>query len=205
MVVVELFMKLAKFSKIKSIKEIQKYKLPHPKTIFIFNFRKQKKEIDEFLKNKENITIRTDKKGDTDFCPHILRCPKNKAKPFIKKVTGKGYAAILQEYLPIRKNRILSGNILILKNHILMELMGVGPLTWLNREGRMEEQIKFRKDNLKEVEHLGKRLVGKKKLVNIVKMVKNMPPYKILEFTLRLEGPFFWQIKEDKTAKVLES
>ena len=86
MAVAELSMKSAEFQKIKSIKEIQKYKLPYPKTIFIFNFRKQKKEIDKFLKNKENITIRTDKKGKTDFCPHILRCPKNKAKPFIKKI-----------------------------------------------------------------------------------------------------------------------
>jgi len=198
-------MQLKGFKKIEGIKELQTYNLPIPDTIFIFNFKKQEKEIDKFLKNKENITIRTDKRGNTDFCPHILRCPKSKAKPFIKKITAKGYATILQEYLPIRKNRILSGNILILKNHILMELMGVGPLTWLNREGRVEEQIKFRKDNLKEVEHLGKRLVRKKKLVNIVKMVKNIPPYKVLEFTLRLEGPFFWQIKEDKTAKLLES
>ena len=198
-------MQLKGFKKIGGIKELQIHNLPIPDTIFIFNSRKQEKEIDKFLKNKENITIRTDKRGNTDFCPHILRCPKNEAKPFIKKITAKGYAAILQEYLPIRKNRILSGNILILKNHILMELMGVGPLTWLNREGRVEEQIKLRKGNLKEVEHLGKRLVEKKKLVNIVKMVKNIPPYKILEFTLRLGGPFFWQIKEDKTAKVLES
>ena len=198
-------MKSAEFLKIKSIKEIQKYKLPCPETIFVFNFKRQEKEIDKFLKNKENITIRTDKKGKTDFCPHILRCSKNKAKPFIKEITAKGYAAILQQYLPIRKNRILSGNILILKNHILMELMGVGPLTWLNREGRMEEQVKFRKNNLREVEHSGKKLVGRKKLVNIVKMVRNIPPYKILEFTLRSEGPFFWQIKEDKTSKLLES
>jgi len=198
-------MKLAELPKIKSIKEIQKYKLPHPETIFIFNFKKQEKEIDKFSKNKENITIRTEKKGDTDFCPHFLRCPRNKVKPFVKKITSEGYVAILQKYLPIRKNRILSGNVLILKNHILMELMGVGPLTWLNREGRIEEQIKFKKDNLKEVEHSGKRLVNKKRLVNILKMVKNIPPYRILEFTLLSEGPFFWQIKEDKTAKKLES
>jgi len=197
-------MKLDGFKKIESIKKLQKYNLPIPETIFIFNLKKQEKEIEKFLKNKEIVTIRSDKKGSTDFCPHNLRCPKNKVKPFIKKITKNGYAVILQKYLPIRKNRILSGNILILKNHILMELMGVGPLTWLNREGKIKEQIKFKKDNLNEMEQSGKKLVKKKKLINIARLVKNIPPYNILEFTLLSEGPFFWQIKEDKTAKQLD-
>lgn len=192
------------FKKIESIKKLQRYNLPIPETIFIFNFGKQEKEIEKFLKDKEFITIRSDKKGGADFCPCSLRCPRNKAKSFIKEVIRKGYAAILQRYIPIRKNRILSGNILILKNHILMELMGVGPLTWLNRKGKLEEQVRFRKDNLYKLERWGKKLVEKKKLINIVKLVKNIPPYKILEFTLISEGPFFWQIKEDKTAKQLE-
>ncbi len=192
------------FKKIESIKKLQRYNLPIPETIFIFNFGKQEKEIEKFLKDKEFITIRSDKKGGADFCPCSLRCPRNKAKSFIKEVIRKGYAAILQRYIPIRKNRILSGNILILKNHILMELMGVGPLTWLNRKGKLEERVRLRKDNLYKLERWGKKLVEKKKLINIVKLVKNIPPYKILEFTLISEGPFFWQIKEDRTAKQLE-
>jgi hypothetical protein len=197
-------MKLEGLKKIEGIKKLQKYNLPMPETIFIFNFKKQEKEIEKFLENKKIITIRSDKKGNTDFCPNDLRCPKNKTKAFIKKITKNGYAVILQEYLPIRKNRIFSGNILVLKNHIIMELMGVGPLTWLNREGKMKEQIKFKKDNLRELEHSGRKLVRKKKLINIAKLVKNIPPYKILEFTLLLKGPFFWQIKEDKTSKRLD-
>lgn len=192
------------FKKIEGIKKLQKYNLPIPETIFIFDFKKQEKEIEKFLKDKEFITIRSDKKGSTDFCPCSLRCPRNKAKIFIKEIIRKGYTAILQRYIPIRKNRILSGNILILKNNILMELMGVGPLTWLNRKGKLDEQIRFRKDNLHELEHRGKKLAEKRKLINIAKLVKNIPPYKILEFTLISEGPFFWQIKEDRTAKRLD-
>ena len=190
--------------KIESIKALQKYNLPTPETIFIFDFEKQKKEIEDFLKKKKFITVRSDKKGGTDFCPHNLRCPRNQAKPFIKGIVKKGYAAILQRYIPIKKNRILSGNILVLKNHLLMELMGVGPLTWLNREGQMGERIKFTKSNLKEVEHSGRALAKKNKLISIAKLVKNVPPYKILEFTLTRDSPFFWQIKDDKTTRRLE-
>lgn len=198
-------MKLAEFPKIKSIKEIRKYDLPYPETIFVFNFNRQEREIDDFLKNKEFVDIRTDTRRKTDFCPSSLRYPKSKAKAFIKKVTKKGYAAILAEYVPIRKGRVASGNILVLKNHLLVELIGKGPLTLLNRRGRLAEQIKFRKDNLKEVEHSGKRLIKRKKLLNIVRMAKNLPHYKILEFTLLSKGLFFWHIREDKTAKILES
>lgn len=198
-------MKFEGFKKIESIRKLQKYKLPTPETIFIFDFKKQEKEIDDFLKGKEFITVRSDKKGRTDFCPCDLRCPRSRAKAFIGKIIGKGYAAILQRYIPIRKNRLLSGNILVLKNEILLELMGSGPLTLLNRKGKLEEQIRLKKDKFYEISHQGRRLIGKKNLINLAKLVRNVPPYTILEFTLVKEGPFFWQIKEDKTAKLLEN
>jgi len=193
------------FSKIESIKELERYGLPFPETIFVFDFKKQEAEIDDFLKDKGFITVRSDKPGETDFCPHWLRCPRPKAKEFVKKVMGRGYAAILQYYLPIKKNRILSGNILTLENHIVMELMGVGPLTELNREGEMAEQIKFAKSDLKEIKHFGKRLIPARELAKIAALAKNIPPYRILEFTLRKEGVFFWQIRHDLTAKILDS
>lgn len=197
-------MKSSKYLKIDSIREIQRYKLPHPETVFIFNFKKQEKDIDKFLKGKEFVTIRTDKKGKTDFCPHSLRCRKSKVKQFVKDVLKKGYAVILQAYLPIRKGRILSGNISIFKNYILLELMGVGPLTWLNRQGKMEEQVKFDRKNLKKLAHFGKKLAKDDILLKIVKLVRNIPSYKILEFTLRKEGVYFWQIKDDKTLKLIK-
>ena len=194
--------KLNEFKKIKGIKYLKKYNLPIPETIFIFDFKKQEKEIDDFLKNRRIVTIRSDKKGKTDFCPHNLRCERSKAKNLIKKLISRGYAVILQRYIPIRRDRV-SGNILALKNHILIELMGTGPLTWLNRDGRVEEQIKVENDSFKKVGHLGKRLVTKKELTIILRAVKNVPPYKILEFTLRPEGIYFWQIRDDRTARNL--
>lgn len=195
--------KLDKFKKIKGIKEVKRYGLSSPKTIFIFDFKKQEREIDNFLKNREYVSVRSDSKSGPDFCPHNLKCPKDKAKALIKELNLKNYAVILQEHIPWRGDKA-SGNILILKKHILVELMGEGPLAWLNRDGKIEEWIKFKKDDLREIEHLGKRLMEKKELVNILKMVKDLPPYKIIEFTLRPEGLYFWQIRDDKTAKKLE-
>ncbi len=195
-------MKLDGFKKIESIKKLQKYKLPITQTIFIFDFKKQEKEIDDFLKNKRIVTIRSDKIGSTDFCPLSIGCPRNKAKTLIKKINSKGYAVILQQYVPVRSKA--SGNILILKKHILVELMGTGALSLMNREGEIEEQIKFRKKDLTEVSHFGKRLIRKRELINILKMVKKMPVYNLIEFTLRNNGLYFWQIREDKTAGQLE-
>ena len=195
-------MKFDGFKKIESIKKLQNYNLPIPETIFIFNFKKQEKEIEKFLKNKKIVTIRSDKKGSTDFCPLIIGCQKNKAKSLIKKINSKGYVVILQQYVPVRSR--VSGNILILKKHILAELMGTGALSLMNREGKIEEQIKFKKKDLTEVSHFGKQLIKKRDLTNILKMVKKIPVYHLVEFTLRRDGLYFWQIKEDKTAKQLE-
>jgi len=189
------------FKKIEGIKILQKYNLPQPKTIFIFDFKKQEKEIDDFLKNKRIVTIRSDKRGKTDFCPLNIGSPQNKVKQQIKKLIPKGYVVILQEYIPVRSR--VSGNILILKNHILVELMGTGSLSLLNRDGKVEEQVKLEKGNFKEVEHFGKRLISKKELVKILKLVKRVPTYKLLEFTLRSKGLYFWQMRDDKTAKEL--
>ena len=195
-------MKFDGFKKIESIKKLQRYNLPIPETIFIFNFKKQEKEIEKFLKNKKIVTIRSDKKGSTDFCPLIIGCQKNKAKSLIKEISSKGYAVILQQYVPVRSR--VSGNILILKKHILAELMGTGALSLMNREGKIEEQIKFKKKDLTEVSHFGKQLIKKRDLTNILKMVKKIPVYHLIEFTLRRDELYFWQIKEDKTAKQLE-
>ncbi len=195
--------RIGKFKKIEGVKEIKKYGLPMAETIFIFNFEKQEKEIDAFLKSKKIVTIRSDKSGGADFCPCWLGCPKNKAKPIIKQLIGKGYAVLLQKYVPIMKE-IFSGNTLILKKHILMELMKEGPLVWLNRDGLVEEQIKFRKRDLKEMKHFGKRITKKKDLNKVLKMINHLPSFKIVEFTLRPEGLYFWQMRDDKTAKRLK-
>ena len=193
-----------KFFKIEGIKEAAKYKLPIPKTIFIFDYKKQDREIDDFLKDRDYLEIRSDSKNGTDFCPHNLECPSKKAKEFIKDLNLHGFAAILQDYVPWEGD-IASGNILILEKHILLELMGEGPLIWLNRDGTIEERIKFDKSSLKEVDHSGKRLIPKKDLLHLLKIVKDIPVYKIIEFTLRPEGLYFWQIRDDKTAREIEN
>lgn len=187
------------FKKIKGIRDLKKYNLPTPKTIFIFSFKKQEKEIDDFLKDKDFVMIRSDKKDNPDFCPHNLKCPKSAAKEFIRELTMAGYAAILQEHVPWLGN-IVSGNILLLRKYILIEMMNKGPLIWLNRDGQVEEHIKINRNNLEEVYHFGKRLVREQELVKTLKMVKNLPPYYLAEFTLRPEGPYFWQIRPDKSA-----
>ncbi len=193
-----------RYKKIESIKELQKYRLPVARSIFVFNFRKQEKEIDRFLKNKKFITIRTDKKGYSDFLPCHIRYPGNKAKEKIKELVAKKYAVIFQNYIPLRKDREVSGNILILKKDFMVELMGKGPLTWLNREGKIDERIRLKKNNLREVYHSGKRLIKKRELTGVLKLVKNIKPYKILEFSLVSGIPYFWQIRDDKTAKKLD-
>lgn len=195
--------KFSGFKKIESIKKLQEYNLPIPETIFVFDFKKQEEEIDRFLVNKKIVTIRSDKEGKTDFCPHNLRCLRNEARGTIKSLTSKGFGVIVQKYVPIRRDRA-SGNILILKNKVIFELMGTGPLTWLTREGKIEERAEFRKSDYKETGHSGKRLIGKKDLIEILKRVKSLPPYKILEFTLRPEGLYFWQIRDDETSEALD-
>lgn len=192
------------FKKIDSIKKLQRYNLPLPETIFIFNFKKQEKEIDNFLKGKKIISIRSDSITKSTFCPNIPRYPKSKVKRFAEKINKEGFAVILHEYLPVNKGRIAAGHILTLKNYIIMELIGSGAVSLLDREGKIEEQIKFRKGDLKEVGHFGKRLESSAVFRNIAKVVKKIPPFKILDFTLMENGLYFYQIQDDKTAKELE-
>ena len=195
--------KLSKFKKVEGIKNLKKYDLLTPKTIFIFDFKKQEKEIDNFIKDRNYVMIRSDKDNDVDFCPHNLKCPKSKAKEFIKELLSKNYVAILQECIPWTSNKV-SGNILILKDDILIELMEGGPLILLNREGKLDEYIKIKKSSLKEIEHLGKRLIKKKELENILNLIKKVPPYKIIEFAIGPDWFYFWQIRDDKTTRGLE-
>ncbi len=119
------------FAKIDSIIQLQRLGLPTPKTVFVFDAEKQEAEIDNFLKNREMVMIRSDKDGCAGKCPHNLKCPKNEAKEFIKKLNSEGFAAILQEHVPF--NAYASGNIMLLKNKMIIEMTEGSPLTKLNR------------------------------------------------------------------------
>lgn len=152
------------FFKIEGIIEASRYNLPVSKTIFIFDFEKQEKEIDDFIKNRDYVAIRTDKRNGLDFYPHNLRCPKNKAKELIKELNLQGYAIILheQKHVPFGKaDHQVSGNILILKEYFLIELMEGEPLILLTRDGKIDELIKIERNNLKEVMRFGKRIIKK--------------------------------------------
>jgi hypothetical protein len=194
---------LDKFKKVKGIKDLGQYDLPTPQTTFIFDFNKQEKEINAFIKNRSYLMIRSDKENELDFCPHNLICPKAGAKDFIKKLTAKKFVVILQECISWKEDK-LSGNILTLKNGVVIELMRGGPLIFLNRDGQVDEYLRVNKKGLV-VEYSGKKIINKTDLDKVIKLIKKLPPYKIVEFSIGPDWLYFWQIREDKTAKGLES
>lgn len=198
-------MQINDFPKIKSIVEIQNLGLPTPKTVFVFDAEKQENEIEEFVRDRDFLMIRSDHKINSAMCPHNLKCPRNDVKNFIKELNSKGYAAILQEHVPWTDTKI-SGNILLLKNQIIVELMKGGPLTLLKRHGKMDEHIRLERHNsCKELFHWGKRIASQEMLQKIVSMVERLPfSYKIVEFAFSPEWLYFWQIQSDETSKLLE-
>jgi len=196
-------MKFDKLPKIESLKRLKRYGLPIPETLFIFDFKKQEKEIDEFLRGKKEISIRADRVDDSQFCPSIPRCPVNKAKSLCKKINGQGYVVILHEYFPLKKGRIACGHILTLKKYIIFELVDRGAVSRLDREGEVEEIVKLRKKDLAESEHFGRRTAKRSALKKVAVLVKNIPCFKILDFTLMESGPYFYQIQDDETASRL--
>jgi len=195
---------LNRFKKIKGIIALEKYLLPAPETIFIFDFEKQEKEIDVFIKGRDYLMIRSDKENDADFCPHNLTCPKNEAKDFIEGLTAENYAVILQECIPWKEDKI-SGNVLTLRKDLLIELMKGGPLTLLNRDGQVDACVKVRRGKPKKIECSGEKIISKKDLDDILRLVEHLPPYKIAEFSIGPDWLYFWQIIDDKTAKKLET
>ncbi len=194
----------ADFAKIDSIIQIRKLGLPTPETVFVFDAEKQEAEIDGFLKNRELVMIRSDKNGCEGKCPHNLKCPKHEAKEFIKKLNSEGFAAILQEHVPF--NAFASGNIMLLKNRMIIEMTEGSPLTKLNREGKLDEHIVLGRFNgRKEISHHGKRLLARNILKKVLDLVEYLPlENKIMEFAVAPDWLFFWQIRDDKTGGMLE-
>lgn len=191
------------FGKIASIIEIKRLGLPSPDTVFVFDAEKQDAEIDVFLKGRELVMIRSDKKDCAGKCPHNLACPKAEAKKFIKKLNSEGFAAILQEHVPF--NAHASGNILLLKDMMIIELMEGSPLTKLNREGKLDEHIRMGRFNGRnEISHHGKRILPRNILKKVLDLVEYLPfENRIVEFAVAPDWLFFWQIKDDKTAEKL--
>lgn len=194
----------ADFAKINSIIQIRKLGLPTPQTVFVYDAEKQDAEIDGFLKNRELVMIRSDKSGCEGKCPHNLKCPKREAKEFIKKLNAEGFAAILQEHVPF--NAFASGNIMLLKNKMIIEMMEGSPLTKLNREGKLDEHIRMERfGGRREIRHHGKRLLPRNILKKVLDLVEYLPlENRIVEFAVAPDWMFFWQIRDDKTGGMLE-
>ncbi len=191
------------FAKIKSIMKIQELGLPFPETIFIFDAEKQDDEIEEFLKDRELVIIRTDSMGNPENCPNKLDCPSAEAKQAIKKFNSKGYAAILSEFVPFDAK--FSGNILFLSDRIIIETMKGNPLTLMNRHGIVHEHIHM-DSSLKEIFHWGKRVADAETLEKIIRMFDNLNmKNKIVEFGVGPDWLYIWQIRDDKTSEKLES
>ena len=159
-----------RFKKIKGIKNLERYGLPTPKTIFVFDFKKQEKEIDVFIRKRDYLMIRSDKENDVDFCTHNLICPQDEAKDFIRGLMSAHYAVILQECISWKEDKI-SGNILTLRNNTLIELMKGGPLILLNRDGQVDAYLKVKRDCPKKIEYSGKKIIRRDDLDNILRMV----------------------------------
>lgn len=192
------------FAKIDSIIQIRKLGLPTPETVFIFDAEKQEAEIDGFLKDREFVMIRSDKKDSAGKCPHNLKCPKHEAKGFIKKLNSEGFAAILQEHVPF--NAFASGNVLLLKRKMIVEMTEGSPLTKLNREGKLDEHMVLERFNgRKEVHHSEKRILSRNILKKVLDLVEYLPfENKIVAFAVAPDWLFFWQIRDDRTSKMLE-
>lgn len=192
------------FAKIDSIIRLQRLGLPVPQTVFIFDSEKQDGEMENFLKNRDHVMIRSDKKDSEGKCPHNLKCPKSEAKDFIRKLNSEGFAAILQEHVPF--NAFASGNVLLLKNKMIIELTEGSPLTKLNREGMMDEHIRMERFNgRKELHHHGKRLLSRNILKKVLDLVEYLPfENKIVEFAVAPDWLYFWQIRDDRTSGMLE-
>ncbi|MBU3958114.1 MAG: hypothetical protein KKB25_03490 [Nanoarchaeota archaeon] len=192
------------FSKISSIMQIQRLGLPSPETVFVYDAETQEAEIEDFLKDREFVMIRSDKKDSAGKCPHNLKCPKREAKEFIKKLNAEGFAAILQEHVPF--NAFASGNIMLLKNKMIIEMMEGSPLTKLNREGKLDEHIRMERfGGRREIRHHGKRLLPRNILKKVIDLVEYLPlENRIVEFAVAPDWMFFWQIRDDKTGGMLE-
>ncbi len=189
--------------KIKNILEIKNLNLPMPETVFVFDLRKQEKEIEEFINGKEFVMIRSDKKGNRNNCPHNLKCHANNAKSFIEKLNKEGFVAILQEHVPF--NAFFSGNVLLLKNKIIIEVMEGSPLTLMNRYGKVDEHLQIERFTRKEIKHYGKRVLTRNIFEKILNLVEYLPiENKILEFAVGPDWFYFWEIRDDKTGKMLK-
>jgi hypothetical protein len=104
--------------------------------------------------------------------------------------------------VPLNNN--YSGNILLLKDSFIIEVMKGGPVSKLNREGIVDEHLRINK--MGDVTfHQGGSVIPSADLKDIINRVKDLSlTYHILEFSKGPDWFYFWHAREDKTSKKLE-
>ncbi|VVB74206.1 Uncharacterised protein [Candidatus Tiddalikarchaeum anstoanum] len=193
---------LENYEKIQGIIKLQKLKLPTPSTVFVADYEIQEQEINEFLLGREYVMIRSEKIGQSTHCPRNLKCPVFEAKKFITELNKDNYVAIVQDYIPL--NNLYSGNILLLNNSFIIEAMQGGPVSKLNREGKVDIHLRINKEG-KVIFKQGIELIPSSDISRIIGLVKDLPlKFHILEFSAGPDWFYFWHAKEDATSAKLE-
>jgi len=190
------------YPKINGIIKLRNLGLPTPKTLIINDYELQKQEINNFLMMRKFVMIRSEKEGQSTHCPSMIQCPINQAGSFIKELNTNGYAAIVQDYIPL--NNIYSGNILVLNDSFIIEVMKGGPVSKLNREGKVDEHLRISKAG-DTITHFGSNVIPINDVKKIISKVKDLPlKNHIIEFSSGPDWFYFWHAREDKTSAKLE-
>jgi hypothetical protein len=190
------------YDKINGIIRLKEWGLPTPSTIFIKDAEKQKEELNNFLMSRELVMVRSERAGQSTNCPRMLKCKPYEARDFISKLNNDGYVAIVQDYVPL--NNKYSGNILVLDNSIIIELIHGGPVSRLNREGLLHEHIRLGPDG-RVIQRRGSEVIPFKELISLLDKLKELPvKHYIIEFSAGPDWLYFWHAREDKTSHMLE-
>ncbi|MBN1923236.1 MAG: hypothetical protein JW791_00570 [Nanoarchaeota archaeon] len=190
------------YEKITSIMRIQELNLPTPKTVFVSDVESQNEELNNFLKGKDFVIIRSDKVGQASHCPSNIKCDSSNAESFISDLNKQGYAAIVQNHVPL--NNRFSGNVLILSDCYIIEVMRGGPVSKLNREGVVHEHLRINK-NGSLLFHYGERVIPEEDIKRVISRVQGLNlNYHILEFSSGPDWFYYWHIRKDDTSRLLE-
>ncbi len=189
------------FNKINGIIKLKDWGLPSPSTVFINDLYAQSNELNNFLIGKKFVMIRSDKKGNSTHCPRLLKCNAYEVKDFIRRLNSQGYVAIVQDYVPL--NNVYSGNILLLNNKLIIEVMRGGPVSKLNREGIVHEHLMADySGNI--LFHRGEFVIPNRVVNQLIKLTNSIPKHNILEFSSGPDWFYFWHAREDPTSKLLD-
>lgn len=192
-----------RYSKLEAIERVMRHGLPLPRTIFVLDWQKQAKEVEEFLNGREWVSIRTDK-PNAHYCPNNLECPAELAAQQIKQFLEQGYAVILSEYVPF--NALASGNCLVLSQRLIVECMRGSPLTLLNRYGKLDEHLQLDRRSGRVLFHWGEFVLSKEQVNKVFELFnRNDFLYCRVEFAFGPDWFYVWEIRKDESSRLLDT